>query len=111
LRWKRQLGTAVDDGASGVATDTDGNVYLTGTALGSLGGPNQGNYYAWVAQYSAAGALGWKRQLGAADDTGAGGVATDADGNVYLTGTTLGSLGGPNQGGYDAWVAKYTTGP
>jgi hypothetical protein len=34
-------------------------------------------------------------------------VATDAAGNVYLTGVTQGSLGGAFGGGRDAWVAKY----
>jgi hypothetical protein len=37
------------------------------------------------------------------------GVSTDASGNVYITGTTSGSLAGPNQGGYDVWVAKYNS--
>jgi hypothetical protein len=36
-------------------------------------------------------------------------VATDAAGNVYLVGATDGSLGGANRGGYDAWLAKYST--
>lgn len=37
------------------------------------------------------------------------GVAADGDGNVYIAGTTSGSLGGPNRGSDDAWVAKYST--
>jgi hypothetical protein len=55
--------------------------------------------------------LRWKRQLGTADIDEANGVATDGDGNVYIAGQTLGSLGGPNQGNSDAWVAKYYTRP
>jgi hypothetical protein len=34
-------------------------------------------------------------------------VAVDPHGNVYLTGYTLGSLGGSNQGNADAFLAKY----
>ncbi len=34
-------------------------------------------------------------------------VATDKDGNVALSGHTYGSLGGPNAGGLDLWVAKF----
>ena len=41
---------------------------------------------AWVAKYDAAGHVLWKRQLGTADYDYASGVATDAAGNVYLTG-------------------------
>jgi hypothetical protein len=62
-----------------------------------------------VAKYDATGHARWKRQLGTADNDAAFGVATDGDGNVYLTGGTSGSLGGPNRGSFDAWVAKYST--
>ena len=51
----------------------------------------------------------WKRQFGTETWDEASGVATDAAGNVYLAGTTDGSLGGVNGGGADAWVAKYDT--
>ena len=49
----------------------------------------------------------WVRQLGTESTEFANSVATDAAGNVYLTGSTLGSLGGANRGDADAWVAKY----
>jgi Beta-propeller repeat len=62
-----------------------------------------------AAKYSAAGALHWKRRLAA--EAGAEGVATDGGGNVYIAGWTLGSLGGPKQGGEGAVVAKYSTRP
>jgi hypothetical protein len=97
------------DMAWGIATDSDGNVFIAGETQGSLGGPNQDYVDAWVAKYSAEGALRWKRQLGTADYDVGSGAATDSDGNVYIGGRTSGSLGGPNQGGFgDAWVAKYS---
>ena len=105
--WVRQLGTETYDAAYGVATDAAGNVYLTGETDGSLDGANRGDRDVWVAKYDAAGHALWKRQLGTADIDIAYGVATDAAGNVYLTGETDGSLGGANLGPYDAWVAKY----
>ncbi|MFO1153540.1 MAG: SBBP repeat-containing protein [Rhodospirillales bacterium] len=105
--WKRQLGTETPDYASGVATDGAGNVYLTGGTWASLGGVYRGLYDAWVAKYDAAGHALWKRQLGTDGWDEASGAATDGAGNVYLTGYTSGSLGGPNRGESDAWVAKY----
>ena len=54
LLWKRELGTESSFVlAFGVATDTAGNVYLTGWTTGSLGGANRGDSDAWVAKYSA----------------------------------------------------------
>lgn len=35
------------------------------------------------------------------------GVAADAKGNIFVTGSTSGSLFGPNQGSGDVWLAKY----
>ena len=105
--WKRQPGTDVSDRASSVATDAAGNVYLAGTTGGSLGGANEGGIDAFVAKYAADGHLLWTQQLGTADYEEPTGVATDAAGNVYLTGYTWGSLGGANKGRVDTWVAKY----
>ncbi|MBK8210359.1 MAG: SBBP repeat-containing protein [Rhodospirillales bacterium] len=105
--WTGQLGTKADDVAWGVAMGA-GNVYLCGSTKGSLGGAKKGGSDAWVAKYDADGQVIWTRQLGTAAYDVAKGVATDAAGNVYLTGETAGSLGGPANGGYDAWVAKYT---
>lgn len=110
LRWTRQLGTAeAADWAAGVATDDDGNVYIAGGTEGSLGGVQQGAGDAWVAKYSAAGALRWKRQLGTSEWDVANGVATDGNGNVNIAGETFGSIGGPNQGDRDVWIAKYSS--
>jgi hypothetical protein len=94
-QWVRQLGTSGRDEVHGVATDGDGNVYIAGSTEVSY---DEGTGNAWVAKYSAAGALRWKRQFGTSRWDKAHGVATDGDGNVYIAGTTTGSLGGPTRG-------------
>lgn len=109
LCWKRQLGTDNIDVSHSVATDEDGNIYISGGTQGSLGGAYRGEYDAWLAKYSPAGALRWKRQLGTSATDISQGIAADGDGNVYISGYTNGSLGGANQGGYDAWLAKFFT--
>jgi Beta-propeller repeat len=105
--WKRQPGTRNGDGAFGVATDADGNVYIVGESDGALGGPNKGGVDAWVIKFDGDGRELWSRQPGTRADDLARGVATHKDGNVYVVGQTLGALGGPNKGGVDAWVIKF----
>jgi hypothetical protein len=109
LMWRNQLGTPDWDYSNSVSTDADGDIYISGFTNGSLAGPNNGQWAAWVAKYSAAGKLLWKRQLGTPGGDFSNGVATDGDRNVYISGSTYGSLGGANQGLEDAWIAKYST--
>ena len=52
LSWKRQLGTSDVDYSSGVATDSKGNVYTSGTIDGSMDGTNQGSSDACVVKYT-----------------------------------------------------------
>jgi hypothetical protein len=66
-QWVRQLGKSLNDISAGVATDGEGNVYITGYTSGSLGGANEGDYDAFVAKYSTDGTLLWKQQLGTSD--------------------------------------------
>ena len=109
LLWTRQLGTGSDDLGLGVSADGLGNVYISGyTSFGSLGGPNAGGADAFLAKYSAAGSLLWTRQLGTGSDDLGLGVSADGLGNVYISGWTWGSLGGPSTGERNAFLAKYS---
>jgi hypothetical protein len=108
LAWFRQLGTSGDNTAFGVSVDGSGNAYITGGTTGNLGGPNQGEYDAFLAKYSPAGDLVWTAQLGTANRDIARGVSVDGSGSAYVTCLSAGNLGGPNQGGYDAFLAKFS---
>jgi hypothetical protein len=105
--WSRQPGTSGVDFAFDVATDTDGNVYVVGRTDGALGGPNKGSTDGWVIKFDGKCRRLWSRQPGTSDGDDANGVATDADGNVFVVGVTTGAFGGPNEGHIDAWVIKY----
>lgn len=109
LLWTQQMGTTTSDWSSDVAVDTAGNAYITGSTLGSLGSSSAGGRDAFVAKYNTSGALLWTRQLGTSSFETSEGVAVDGTGNVYITGTTQGSLGGANAGSYDFFLAKYNT--
>jgi Beta-propeller repeat len=106
--WKHQPGTSSWDEAKGVATDPDGNVYVAGSTRGSLGGPSRGPSDVFVLKFDRDGRYVWKRQPGTRSSEWPEGVATDADGNVYVVGQTLGALGRPSSHGkYDAFVIKF----
>ncbi len=51
--------------------------------------------------------LDWTEQLGTSSDDFSLGVSADGLGNVFISGSTRGSLRGTNAGGEDAFVSKY----
>jgi hypothetical protein len=106
-QWTKLLGTSSYDEAYGVAIDSNNNVYITGFTYGSL---LMGPYNAFLAKYDSSGIKQWTTPLGTSNsnDTGANGVAIDSNNNVYITGSTNGSLDGITSAGlYDAFLAKY----
>ena len=99
--WKHQIGIRLANVRSLVAFDADSNFFLAGYR------GNIGNENVWFSKYDVSGVLLWRRQLATPEIDRVNGIATDADGNVYLAGETEGSLAGANRGDFDAWVAKY----
>lgn len=109
LLWTRQLGTADDDFSSGVSADGLGNVYVSGNTHGDLAGPNAGAVDTFLSKFDSAGALLWTRQIGTPGDDSSRSISADKLGNVYISGDTDGSLGGPKVGYADVFVAKYNS--
>ena len=111
-QWTRQLGTPGDDFANGIAADAQGNVYVTGTTSGGLdGNANAGlsGVDMFIVKYDGAGTRQWTRQFGAGGDDEGVGIAIDAQGNVYVAGSTRDGVldGNTNAGGFDLFVVKY----
>jgi len=118
--WARQGGGQGNDMALAVTNDLVGNTYITGrfedninidsqTSLVSLG---QGD--AFLIQYDSSGMVNWAINEGGSDDDGGLAVATDLTGNVYMAGKFSGTVDFYRQeaishGGYDVFIAKYTT--
>ena len=109
--WTRQFGTAGDDLCYSVATLTaTGEIYLAGSAAGSLNGKptaGLGPINTFVTKLSATGAHLWTRLTGTAGArTFGNAIAVDSSGNSYVTGDTDGSLSAANAGVFDAFVTK-----
>jgi len=109
IQWTRQLGTATNDFAYGVATDGSNNVYVTGYTLGLLdNNTSAGSADLFIVKYNSAGDIQWTRQFGTTRLDLAYGIATDLNSNLYVTGYTSGGLdGNTNAGGHNLFVVKY----
>lgn len=116
-QWTRTAGSIGMDGAgfdrasSVIATDTEGNSYVTGTfhgdaTFGTVQIPASGHSEIFVAKYSASGACLWVDHFGgtftgARDNEGTG-ICIDGVGNCYVTATFTAKAGstvarfGPN---------------
>ena len=104
--WTHQISTSSDDSSTGLAVDVLGNVYVSGSTQGNLGGPNAGSYDAFVGKFDAAGNELWITQFGTTEWDRATSLVVDASGLVYIGGHTRGDLGGPNAGETDAILGK-----
>jgi hypothetical protein len=117
LASQRQGGT-LDDRARGVAVDASGDVIVVGSFEGtaSFGGASatsSGSRDVWIAKYTPAGALVWQGTYGGPGEDEALAVAVDGNGDVIVGGRfqQSASFGGAvftSQGGFDAFVAKYS---
>ena len=111
--WTRQFGSQSGPSASRVAVDAEGNVYVVGSASGSLPGQTHlGKSDAYVRKYDGDGNELWTRQFGSRGSDMANGVVIDGAGNVYVVGTTGLALPGqsnmdPVLGGSDVFIRKY----
>ncbi|TWT31024.1 Beta-propeller repeat protein [Posidoniimonas corsicana] len=107
LLWTEQIGLSRIDQSFGVSSDGLGNVYISGFTFGSLGGANAGQTDAFVSKYDASGNRLWVQQLGTVGLDESNSVSVDGLGNVYISGSTEGDLGGMHAGGTrDVFLSK-----
>ena len=98
LVWNTFLGSTDSDGATGIALDGSGNIYVTGYSYATWGVPvmtYSGLGDAFVAKLNSSGTLIWNTFLGSTPDDGATGIALDGSGNVYVAGWSNATWGTP----------------
>ena len=120
FHWARAAGGSFNDFIRGIAVDSSGNVYVTGsfTGVAAFGVTNitsNGGLDLFVAKYDSLGNVLWVGQGGSTlyDDYGLA-IAVDSQGNSYVTGAFSGdaSFGTNtlhNVGGSEILVLKYDT--
>ncbi|MBI3500949.1 MAG: T9SS type A sorting domain-containing protein [Bacteroidetes bacterium] len=127
--WSTYYGGSGTDYGYALSTDVNGNVYLAGytnspagIAAGGFQNTIGGGYDAFLVKFDANGNRLWSTYFGGTANESSGastgeGLATDAGGNVILTGVTA-SPNGIASGGFqntygganDAFVAKFNAG-
>jgi hypothetical protein len=113
---KKQAGTK-DDKGKGVALDPSGNVLVCATftqniSISGNGLTAVGLYDSFICKYNNAGVYQWHVQAGGTDTTKMSAIATDIDGNSYVTGyfidtATFGTTTLYSLGSYEFFIAKY----
>ena len=103
LLWQRQFGTGENDTVSTVGPDGAGGAYVGGhrRAEGSTISD------VWFARYDSAGNQLWQRTMGTPLDDELRDVEADGTGGLFACGKTTGNLVGHNNGGEDAWLARF----
>ncbi|HAS46090.1 MAG TPA: hypothetical protein DCS93_36755 [Microscillaceae bacterium] len=128
LLWAHNIGGRNIDYGDGIATDTLGNVYITGYFQGTdvdfNPGPgitnisSNGGRDIFLAKYNSQGLYQWVHHVGAAGSDVGTGIAVDRQGDVYLTGLfqhtvdfdpEVATHNQTSSGNYDTFIAKYDT--
>ena len=119
--WAKAAGGTNYDDANSVATDANGNVYVTGyfqsptITFGTTTLTNAGGFDIFIVKYDANGNALWAKSAGGVNDDVGNSITTDANGDVLVTGyfyspsVTFGSatLNNTSPNSNDIFVLKY----
>ncbi|MBP3982176.1 SBBP repeat-containing protein [Acidovorax sp. JG5] len=115
LLWIRSIltlrsGLGTTDSAYGVATDSIGNVYVTGDTVDTLPGETKaGGRDAFIAKFDGNGNRLWAHLLGTTGTDQARAIAVDGSGNAYIVGASDGRLPLQPPGVGELFIAKFDT--
>jgi hypothetical protein len=119
-QWSQRFGSVGDDLAYGIAVDASANVFVTGYFSGTVnfGGiplASAGSTDIFIAKYNASGVHQWSNRFGSTGPDYGVALATDAAGNVAVTGNFQGTVnfgGSPltSAGFDDIFIAVYNSG-
>lgn len=102
-------GSSFETKVHAITSDQAGNVSVAGITKGHLDGWNQGFQDGFVRKYDNSGKTVWTRQFGTTANDYANGLISDTAGDLYVVGSTSGSLASANRGSFDAVIRKYAS--
>ena len=120
LQWARTLGLVPNAGgnysnATGISTDSSGNVYFVGT--GRVGTESPAVVAGHIFKYNSSGTLQWQRRYDGFTNSYFNGCATNSSGDTYIVGnaTNASSLNFPillkvDTNGSLSWQKTYSSG-
>jgi hypothetical protein len=117
LQWATYFGGEKEDAGTKAAVDAAGNLFVGGntkslTNIATTGAYQTtiaGNTDAFIAKYNSNGTLLWASYYGGEKNDFASGLATDATGNVFISGQTGSSTGIATAGAYQPALADSGT--
>jgi hypothetical protein len=99
--WTRRMGGTSDERGNSIATDTPGNLYVAGNFGGTAdfgtdfgttdNKTSDGSSDIFITKVNANGSYGWTRRIGGVTEDYSSDIKTDPTGNVYVTGSFLGT--------------------
>lgn len=107
LSWISQVSTEASEGASGMAPDGEGGVFVAGHRAFFSGSQQSLRTGAWLTRINGAGHRLWFRLVNPPGGTWIFGLAQDEHGGVFAGGYWTGTPTYPTQGGTDAWLARF----
>jgi hypothetical protein len=105
----RQYGTTEAEYARNHVADRNGNLYVSGNTKGIMDDKNFGNYDGYITKLDSTGNTIWTKQFGSDGIEDIQWSAIDNKGNIFVTGTTTGSLGDSNFGQTDFFLVKFSS--
>jgi hypothetical protein len=108
--FTRQFGTSGNDIGYGVALDSTGNVFVTGSTEGTLGASAFGLSDIFLAKFDSSGNIIFIQQLGTTGRDIGYGIILDSSPNAFIAGSNEGNLDGNISAGLsDIFLAKFNS--